>query len=234
MSADSEKMPKEGGLSVGVPWHLLEVGGIHKDVKDNFSASVEKLRDLGFEIRDIKLPNAHLSLAAYYVILPAEISSNLARYDGMKFGLSVEGNNLLEDYLLTRREGFGPEPRRRILLGTYVLSAGYYDAYYSKANDVKALVKEDFRGAYEDVDVIVMPTSPTPAFKIGEKVNDPLEMYLADIFTVSANIAGIPALSVPSGFSSVGGSKLPLGIQFLGPHFQESLLFKVAKKFLGE
>jgi aspartyl-tRNA(Asn)/glutamyl-tRNA(Gln) amidotransferase subunit A len=231
---EDEKMPKEGALTIGIPWHLLEIGGVHPDVKRNFSDSIEKLRDLGFEIKDIKLPNAHLSLAAYYIILPAEISSNLARYDGMKYGLSIEGGNLLEDYLLTRRGGFGPEPLRRILLGTYVLSSGYYDAYYSKANNVRSLVRGDYENAFREVDVIVMPTSPTPAFKIGEKVSDPLEMYLADVFTVSANIADIPALAVPSGFSENDGVKLPLGIQFIGPYFSENLLFKTGKKFLGE
>lgn len=219
---------------IGVPRHLIEVEGVHMDVAANFSDSLKKLEDLGYEIVDVELPNAHLALAVYYIIMPAEASSNLARYDGIKYGLSVPGENLLEGYLSTRREGFGAEPRRRILLGTYVLSSGYYDAYYSKANMVRALIRKDFDEAYKKVDAIVLPTTPTPAFKIGEKANDPLAMYLADIFTVSANIAGIPALSVPSGFSKEGSVDLPLGIQFLGSHYSEGRLFEIGKKFLGE
>jgi aspartyl-tRNA(Asn)/glutamyl-tRNA(Gln) amidotransferase subunit A len=148
--------------------------------------------------------------------------------------LHIDGKDLLEDYLFTRREGFGRETRRRIMLGTYVLSSGYYDAYYSKANAMREVIRGDYNEAFKSVDVIVTPTTPTPAFKIGEKANNPLEMYLADIFTVPANIAGNPAISVPSGTADSLGFKLPLGIQFVAPHFHEDVLFSVGKKFLGE
>lgn len=166
--------------------------------------------------------------------MPAEVSSNLARFDGVKYGFHAEGKDLLDEYLNTRREGFGKEVRRRILLGTYVLSTGYYDAYYNKAVALKEAMTEDFKKIFSEVDVILTPTTPTPAFKIGEKTSDPLEMYLADIFTVTANIVGVPALSLPSGFSKAGDKKLPLGIQVMAAHGNESMLFEVGKKFLGE
>lgn len=220
---------------VGVPRHLLEMDGIDDSVLKNFEESLEKLKSLGYKIKDIELPNAKYSLSAYYVIMPAEASSNLARFDGVKYGFHKDGKDLLEDYLHTRSEGFGKETRRRIMLGTYVLSSGYYDAYYGKAVAVRSVIAKDFSKAFEDVDVIALPTTPTPAFKIGEKVNDPLSMYMADIFTVPANIAGIPAISVPSGFyETEGGKNLPLGIQFMARNFDEASLFSVGKKFLGE
>ena len=161
--------------------------------------------------------------------MPAEVSSNLARYDGVRYGKHVEGKNLLEDYMKTRAEGFGDEVKRRILLGTYVLSAGYYDAYYNKAIGVRNLITQDFKKAFADVDAIMTPTSPTPAFKIGEKTDDPLQMYLADVFTVSANLAGIPGISVPSGEVEEDGDMLPLGVQFLAPHMHEDTLFALGK-----
>jgi len=219
---------------VGVPRKLLEIDGMHPDVRKNFEESLQKFRSLGFEIKDIDLPTTTHALAVYYIIVPAEVSSNLARFDGVKYGFKKEGKDLLEDYLLTRREGFGSEVRRRIMLGTYVLSAGYYDSYYGKANAVRSLIKADFNRVLADVDVVVTPTTPTPAFLLGEKVNDPLAMYLADVFTVPANIAGLPAISLPSGFSESDGVKLPLGIQCVGRAFEEKTLFQVGKQFLGE
>ena len=163
--------------------------------------------------------------------MPAEVSSNLARLDGVRYGYHADGANLLEDYMRSRGEGFGPEVRRRILLGTYVLSSGYYDAYYGRACAVREVLRQDYKKAFEDVDIIATPTTPTPAFKIGEKSSDPLAMYLADIFTVPINIAGIPAISVPCGFVEEGGSKLPLGIQFVAPDFGEESLFSIGQDF---
>ena len=163
--------------------------------------------------------------------MPAEVSSNLARFDGVRYGFHADGKDLLEDYLRSRGEGFGPEVRRRILLGTYVLSSGYYDAYYSRANAVKELIRKELEFVFKDVDIIATPTTPTPAFKIGEKSGDPLEMYLADIFTVPVNIAGVPAISIPSGFVEEEGAKLPLGIQFIAPNFGEQALFDLGKNF---
>ncbi len=226
-------VPKK--IRVGVPTFLSQLSGLSQEVSDNFRSSLEKLNKLGFEIVDVNLPNISQSLAVYYILMPAEASSNLARFDGVKYGLHLNGEDLLADYLLTRREGFGKEVRRRIMLGTYVLSAGYYDAYYGKANAVRSLISDDFKRSFtNDVDVIVTPTTPTPAFKIGEKVDDPLQMYLADIFTVTANITSNPAISVPSGFAEVSGEKLPLGLQIFAPQYREDILFHIGKKFLGE
>lgn len=217
-------------MCIGVPYHFLDKG-IDPDVLHNFNQSLEKLKKLGHEIVEITLPNIAYSLAVYYILMPAEISSNLARFDGVKYGLHKDGKDLLEDYLLSRREGFGQEARRRIILGTYVLSTGYYDAYYNKATTVRTLLMKDFEKAYESVDLIVTPTSPMPAFKIGEKSSDPLAMYLADIFTVSANITSLPALSIPSGFAERDGNQLPLGIQFTAPFMREDVLFAIGKDF---
>lgn len=219
---------------IGVPYHILEKGGLSTEVLNNFNQSIQKLKDLGYEIRDIKLPNIEYSLAVYYILMPAEASSNLARFDGVKYGLHVGGENLLGDYLETRGQGFGKEVRRRILIGTYVLSSGYYDAYYNKALMLRQKISEDFTKAFSVVDVIVTPTTPGPAFKIGERVNDPLAMYLEDIFTVPANIVGLPAISIPSGFVDEDGISLPLGLQIIAPHDSENLLFEVGKKFKGE
>ncbi len=219
---------------IGVPRAFLSGDGIDKEVLSNFNASLEQFKKLGYEIKDIVLPNIAYSLAVYYVIMPAEVSSNQARFDGVKYGLLKEGKNLLEDYLLTRREGFGKEVRRRILLGTYVLSSGYYDAYYNRANAVRKIIIDDFNKAFEQVDMVLTPTTPSPSFKIGTKTADPVAMYLEDIFTVTANLTGMPALSVPSGFAEVEGKKLPLGIQLTGRHGAETTLFESAKDFLGE
>jgi aspartyl-tRNA(Asn)/glutamyl-tRNA(Gln) amidotransferase subunit A len=219
---------------IGVPRHFLTGDGISKDVLANFNESLERLKKLGYEIKDVTLPNISYSLSVYYVIMPAEVSSNLARFDGMRFGLHKDGKDGIEDYFVTRGAGLGKEVRRRILLGTYVLSSGYYDAYYNRANAVRRILTDDFTKAFEDVDVIVTPTAPAPAFKIGEKTADPVAMYLEDIFTVTANLTGMPAMSVPSGFSEAEGKRLPLGLQMTARHGDEKTLFEVGKEFLGE
>ena len=216
-------------FKIGVPFDFLQ--GIDAEIMKNFNASLDLLKAKGYEIVDIKMPNLKYSLAVYYIIVPAEVSSNLARFDGIKYGLHVAGDNLLEDYLLTREAGFGPEPRRRIILGTYVLSSGYYDAYYYKARELRTLIRKEFENAFESVDFIMTPTAPNPAFKIGEKISDPLSMYLEDIFTVPVNIAGVPALSVPSGFVSRDGRQLPLGVQFIAPMAKDRDLFVIGKLF---
>ncbi len=225
----------EGGgmktkFKIGVPFHFMEKG-VDADVMENFKACLETLKKEGHEIVDIKLPNIDYALAVYYILQPAEVSSNMARYDGVKYGLLTEGKDLLEDYVLSRAAGFGDEVRRRIILGTYVLSSGYYDAFYDKANIVRNLLMKDFENAFKEVDVVLTPTSPVPAFKIGEKADDPVAMYLADIFTVSANITSLPAISVPSGFAERDGKQLPLGIQFTAPFLREDILFTIAKLF---
>lgn len=229
----SETRNSKSEIRIGVPYHLMREGGISDDVKKNFEESIKKLESLGCEMVDITLPNVEKALAVYYIVMPAEISSDMARYDGMRYGLSVEGENLLEVYKKTRGNGFGPEVRRRIILGTYVLSTGYYDAYYGNAMRARKVLRNEFNEAFKQVDAIVTPTVTAPAWKKGEKTT-PLEEYLADIFTVTANIVGVPAISLPSGFSEIGGKKLPLGIQLMAPHMGESTLFEIGKKFLGE
>lgn len=221
-------------MTIGVPYHILEKDGLSPEAKKNFDESIEKLKQLGYEIKDIKLPNIDYSLAVYYILMPAEVSSNLARFDGVRFGLHVDGKNLLEDYMKTKGQGFGQEVRRRILIGTYVLSAGYADAYYNKALALRQKISEDFDKAFMEVDAIVTPTTPGTAFKIGEKINDPLSLYLEDVFTVPANIVGIPAISIPSGEVSKDGVSLPLGLQIMAPHDCENILFHIGKKFKGE
>lgn len=213
---------------IGIPFKLLD--GISNSVSSNFKESVDKLKNLGFEIVDIELPNVSKSLAVYYIIMPAEVSSNMARYDGVKYGMHLDGRDLLDDYLKTRGQGFGKEVRRRILLGTYVLSSGYYDSYYGKAIETRNMIKNDLKEAFSNVDLILTPTTPSVAWNIGEHL-DPLSDYLADIFTVTANIAEVPAISIPSGKDNEG---MPLGIQFMAPKWQENRLFEVGKKFLGE
>ncbi|MCC7004479.1 Asp-tRNA(Asn)/Glu-tRNA(Gln) amidotransferase subunit GatA [Candidatus Nomurabacteria bacterium] len=221
---------KTGKLKIGIPYDFLSEG-VDKDVLENFNMSVKKLESLGYEIVPIELPSIKYSLATYYIIVCAEVSSNMARFDVVKFGSLKEGKNIMEDYLLTRAELLGREVKRRIILGTYVLSTGYYDAYYSRAWEVRNMIKNDFKKAFEKVDAIALPVSPTPAFKIGEKTEDPLKMYLADIFTVIANLAGIPAMSVPSGTVPRDGKKLPVGLQIMASHFCENTLFEIGKKF---
>jgi len=222
--------PGEEKRVIGIPRSLIEGEGVSSEVKKNFEESIRKLEDLGYKVKDIEIPHINYSLPAYYIIMPAEASSNLSRFDGVKYGLHESGRDLLEDYYKTRGVGFGKEVKRRIILGTYVLSSGYYDAYYGKANIVRNLIREEFSEKFKEVDLIVTPTTPTPAWKIGEK-STPLGAYLADIFTVTANITGLPAISIPSRMSTDG---LPLGIQFVAPHCREDILFGVGKKFLNE
>ena len=216
-------------MTIGVPENFIERDGIDENVLKNFKHTIDKLKNKGYKIKNVDLPNLKHSLAGYYIIMPAEAGTNMARFDGVRYGPLKEGASGIDDYMKTRGLGFGKEVRRRIMLGTYVLSAGYYDAYYSKATMVREMIKKDFEEAFKEVDAIITPTSPTPAFKIGEKSEDPLQMYLADIFTVPINLAGIPAISVPSGFAEMGGKKLPLGCQIIAPHFKEGRLFKIGK-----
>lgn len=215
---------------IGVPEEFLQEG-IDKDVRKNFDESLKVFRNNGWDIKPITLSTLAYSLPTYYIIQPAEVSSNMARFDGVKYGLCVSGNTLLDDYKKTRGVGFGREVKRRIMLGTHVLSSGYYDAYYNKARAMRARIKEDLTRTFKEVTVIAMPTSPTPAFKIGERAADPLSMYLADMFTVPANITGFPAISLPMGMVSREGSSLPTGIQFIGSWKGDSLVFSVAKAF---
>jgi len=223
-----KKTPK-GKLTIGVPADFLKMEGVDKDILENFEQNIEQLKKEGHEVKEVSLPNINASLAVYYIIMPAEASSNLARFDGIRYGLSKNGKDLFDDYADTRGVGFGEEVRRRILLGTFVLSSGYYDAYYNKANLVREHIKGDFKKAFEEVDVIATPTTPSPAFKIGEKTSDPLQMYLADIFTVPVNLVGVPAISIPCDFVDRDGKSLPLGMQFIAPHFAEPILFEVGK-----
>ncbi len=224
---EKESLGRE--MTIGVPEGFVKSEGIDASVAANFKETVKKLKDKGYKIKNIDLPNLKYSLAAYYIIMPAEASTNLARFDGVRYGLLKEGVSGIDDYMKTRAAGFGKEVRRRIILGTYVLSAGYYDAYYGKAMMVRNMIKKDFEEAFREVDAIITPTSPTPAFKIGEKSNNPLQMYLADIFTVPINLAGVPAISVPSGFAEAEGAKLPLGVQIIAPGFKEDRLFRIGK-----
>jgi aspartyl-tRNA(Asn)/glutamyl-tRNA(Gln) amidotransferase subunit A len=198
-------------------------------VEQSVRAAIEELKSLGGEIKEIQLPRTDAAVAVYYVVATAEASSNLARFDGVKFGLRAkETKDLLELYMKTRQEGFGPEVKRRIMLGTYVLSAGYYDAYYEKAQAVRTLICQDFEAAFQEVDVIVTPATPTPAFKLGEKSEDPLQMYLSDIFTISVNLAGLPAIALPCGFSKGG---LPIGLQLIGRAFEEETILRAAHAY---
>ncbi len=217
------------GMVVGIPKEYSTTQGIAPDVSHAVERAVEKIEALGAEPVEISLPHTEYVVAAYYVIAPSEASSNLARYDGVKYGYRDKDNNsLMEMYKSTRSKGFGPEVQRRIILGTYSLSAGYYDAYYGKASQVRTLIVRDFNKAFETCDVILAPVAPTPAFKLGAMTDDPLTMYLSDIFTLSANLAGIPGISVPCGFSSEG---LPIGLQIMARHFEEGKLFNVAYNF---
>jgi aspartyl-tRNA(Asn)/glutamyl-tRNA(Gln) amidotransferase subunit A len=220
-------------MTIGIPRHLLKEG-VDPEVLANYEKAIERFKALGYTIKDIFLPNSSYALAVYYVLMPAEAASNLARFDGVKYGLHKDGSNLIDDYIQTRTAGFGREVRRRIFLGNYILSAGYYDAYYNKANFVRNLIRDDYEKAFESVDLVLTPTSPLPAFKIGEKLADPLQMYLADIFTVTANLTRMPAISVPSGTLVREGKSLPLGIQLTAPDCREDSLFTAGKDFLGE
>jgi aspartyl-tRNA(Asn)/glutamyl-tRNA(Gln) amidotransferase subunit A len=213
---------------IGVPRHLLREG-LDKDVLERFEASLATLQSQGYELVDIELPLAGLALAVYYVIMPAEVSTNLARFDGVRYGLSLKGSSLADDYATTRGAGFGAEARRRIMLGTYVLSAGYYDAYFGKATAARAKLRAEVEHVLERVDLIATPTTNSPATKLGEKTDDPLAMYLLDIFTVTANLTGNPAISVPMGVVERDGKQLPVGLQFTAAHGDEASLFRVGK-----
>ncbi|MFA5352666.1 MAG: Asp-tRNA(Asn)/Glu-tRNA(Gln) amidotransferase subunit GatA [Thermodesulfovibrionales bacterium] len=212
------------GLRIGIPKEYF-VEGMDKEVDASVRTAIKKLESLGAVIEEVSLPHTGYATATYYILATSEASSNLARYDGVKYGFRAEGKDLMEMYMNTRAQGFGPEVKRRIMLGTYALSAGYYDAYYKKGQQARTLIKRDFDNAFEKVDVIVTPTSPSPAFKMGEKTTDPLQMYLSDIFTISVNLAGIPAISLPCGLTSNG---LPIGLQVMGKHFDEETILRVA------
>jgi aspartyl-tRNA(Asn)/glutamyl-tRNA(Gln) amidotransferase subunit A len=216
------------GLKLGLPKEYM-IGGLDTEVKSAVDAAVKQLEKLGAEIVEISLPHTDYAVAVYYIIATAEASANLARFDGIRYGLRVDGNDPAELYSKTRGEGFGAEVKRRIILGTYVLSSGYYDAYYLRAQKVRTLIRNDFLKAFEKVDAIVTPTTPTAAFKIGEKSDDPLQMYLSDIFTISCNLAGICGVSIPCGFTK--SPKLPIGLQLLGKPFGEETILKLAHAY---
>jgi aspartyl-tRNA(Asn)/glutamyl-tRNA(Gln) amidotransferase subunit A len=215
------------GLKIGLPKEYFREG-LDLEVEHLIKEVIKEYEKLGATIKEISLPNQHLSVPAYYVIAPAECSSNLARYDGVRFGYRCQHPKNLDDfYKRTRAEGFGEEVKRRIMVGTYVLSAGYYDAYYLKAQKIRRLISNDFHEAFKEVDVIIGPTTPTPAFKLGEKSNDPVSMYLSDIYTISVNLAGLPGISIPAGF--VKG--LPVGVQLITNYFTENKLLNIAHKY---
>ena len=215
------------GLRIGVPEDYFGEG-IDPEVKAKVEAGIALLEKLGCKRVSLKMPHTSYAIATYYIVATAEASSNLARYDGVRYGLRVPGATLMDMYRKTREQGFGPEVKRRIMLGTYALSSGYYDAYYLRAQKVRALIARDFAEAFEKVDAIITPTSPTPAFKLGEKTADPLEMYLADIYTVTGSLAGVPGISVPCGKTKAG---LPIGMQIFGPHFGEARMLQLARAF---
>jgi aspartyl-tRNA(Asn)/glutamyl-tRNA(Gln) amidotransferase subunit A len=215
------------GLRIGVSEEYFGEG-IDSEVKEKVLAAIALMEKLGCRRIPLKMPHTEYAIATYYIIATAEASSNLARYDGVRYGLRVPGATLLDMYRKTRERGFGTEVKRRIMLGTYVLSSGYYDAYYLRAQKVRSLLAQDFSDAFQKVDAILAPTSPTPAFKLGEKTSDPLQMYLADIYTVTGSLAGIPGISVPCGKTK---AQLPVGLQILGPHFSESRILQLARGF---
>ncbi|WP_455378943.1 Asp-tRNA(Asn)/Glu-tRNA(Gln) amidotransferase subunit GatA [Petrachloros mirabilis] len=215
-------------LKIGVPMEFFSEG-LDPEVERAVRVAIEELKNLGGEVKEIQLPRTDAAVAVYYVIATAEASSNLARYDGVKFGLRAkETKDLLDLYMKTRQEGFGSEVKRRIMLGTYALSSGYYDAYYGKAQAVRTLIRQDFEAAFNEVDLIATPVTPTPAFKLGEKSEDPLQMYLSDIYTISVNLAGLPAISLPCGFSKAG---LPIGLQLIGRAFEEETMLRAAHAY---
>ena len=212
------------GKKIGIPKEY-KVDGMPKEIEDLWEKGIKIIKDNGGDVIDISLPNTNYALPTYYIVAPAEASSNLARYDGVKYGFRANGENLIDMYEKTRSEGFGDEVKRRIMIGTYVLSSGYYDAYYLKAQKVRRLIKNDFDEAYKKVDAILTPSTPSSAFKIGEKLNDPVSMYLNDIFTVPINLAGLPAISIPAGHDNNG---FPLGLQIIGKAFDEQNILNIA------
>ena len=226
----SSSVPEK--LCIGVPRHLL-TEGLDDDVARNFNDTLARLEAAGHTLVDVSLPTSSYGLPSYYVVMPAEASTNLARYDGIRYGHAPRGKTLLDDYVLARSEGFGPETQRRILLGTFVLSSGYIDAYYYKAEAAREVLREEYRKAFATCDVVAFPTTPSPAFTFGSK-SDPVSMYLEDIFTVTANLTGMPAISVPMGMADRDGVALPTGIHFTAPHQREDLLFAVGAAVTGE
>ena len=219
------------GVRLGLPKEYM-VAGIDPQVRAAIEDAIKQMSALGAEIVEISLPTTEYAIAAYYIVATAEASANLARFDGVRYGYRAQNpKDLLDLYSRTREEGFGPEVKRRIILGTYVLSSGYYDAYYLRAQKVRELIRRDFAKAFENVDAVISPTSPVPAFKIGERVADPLQMYLADIFTIAANLAGICGISVPCGFAEVEGHRLPIGLQLLGKALDESRILQIAHAY---
>ena len=219
------------GVRLGLPREYM-IEGIDPQVKGGINAAVKQLNSLGAEIIEVTLPNTEYAIAVYYIVATAEASANLARFDGVRYGYRAENpKDILDLYGRTREEGFGPEVKRRIILGTYVLSSGYYDAYYLRAQKVRELIRNDFSKAFEKVDALISPTSPVPAFKLGERVADPLQMYLADIFTIAANLAGICGISVPCGFAQVDGHRLPIGLQLLGKALDETRILQIAHAY---
>ncbi len=216
------------GIKIGLPKEYF-LDGLNPQVKDRIMATAKKLRELGAEIIDVTLPHTKFGIPVYYIITPSEISSNLARFDGISWGLKAEAKNLQEFYKKSRGQGFGPEAKRRIMLGTYALSAGYYDAYYKKAQSVRTLIIEDFNNVFREVDLLLTPTAPHPAFKLGAQSNDPLAMYMEDIFVTTASLAGLPAISIPAGNILVeDGKEMPIGAQLIAPRFFEDELLTVA------
>lgn len=230
ISDDTYATSKKFSKIIGIPKQFVESEGVSDEVKKNFKEAVKKFENLGYKIKEVELPNLKYVLPVYYIIMPAEASTNLARFDGVRYGAHKDGKDSIDDYFATRGAGFGKEVRRRIILGTYVLSAGYYDEYYGKAVEARKLITNELRNLFKDVDLMLTPTAPSPAWKIGEKSQNPLEMYLEDIFTVHANISGCPAISLPSGFSG----KLPLGIELTADLGREDNLFAAGKDFLNE
>lgn len=226
------EVPLKDSYTFGVPRHFL-AEGVDADVLERFNEHVEALKAAGHTVVDVDMPLFEQGLAAYYIVMPAEVSSNLARYDGIRYGLSVDGKDLLDVYEESRAQGFGPEVKRRILLGTHVLSSGYYDAYYGKAELARVKMREELAGIFATVDVILTPTAPTPAFKIGEK-EDPLAMYRQDIFTVPVNLTGVPALTFPMGTVERDNKPLPVGVQYIGPHGGDARLFSIGKRIYDE
>jgi aspartyl-tRNA(Asn)/glutamyl-tRNA(Gln) amidotransferase subunit A len=230
-------------LKIGIPTEYLDKEGLDPEVREQIEKAIEKFKKLGAKIEKISLPHSEYALPTYYIIMPSEVSSNLARFDGIKYGLRVDdktdsktdesniSKTLLETYLDTRKYGLGAEPKRRIMLGTYALSAGYYDAYYLKAQKVRSLIKKDFEQAFKKADLIFSPTAPEVAFKFGEKTEDLLKMYLSDIFTITANLAGVPAISFPVGNVDINGKKMPIGGQLMGKWFDEENLLRAAHTF---
>ena len=214
-------------MKIGVPREYF-IKGIQPEVEEKTRAAIEVLKTLGAEVREISLPHTEYALPVYYILAPAEASANLARYDGIRYGPREEAYSLWEVFSRTRGQRFGPEVTRRVMIGTYALSAGYYDAYYGQAQKVRTLIKRDFETAFRNVDVIAAPTAPETAFKIGEHVNDPISMYLEDVYTLPANLAGVPGISLNAGFDS---NHLPVGLQLVAPYFREDILLRVAHAY---